>query len=248
MELVDTFVGKMWLLDKDDEAKKDEKVRVGSDYFVSKCIKLGTYENEKLDVVGKYLKPGMTCIDVGANVGIYSVMASQKIGETGIIYAFEPFFGTYEVLVKNSELYKNIKPFNFGLHNKTGVSYYKNKKELDLEVAVGDDILQNVEKADFIKIVVDGAEVGVIEGLQNLINRSSKLVMVCELSNRHYELAGFTELQFFNLVEKLGFSYGRICKDGIIDLRSSKQLMNKTKDWPCILLLWRDVDPFVEGM
>jgi hypothetical protein len=247
MELVDTFVGKMWLLDEKDEAQKDEKVRVGSGYFVSQRIKQGNYENKELEIVGKYLKPGMACIDVGANVGVYSVLAAQKVEDMGAIYAFEPFFGIYEVLLKNSELYKNIKPFNCGLNNKSGINYFKGIKELDLNVSVGDDILKNVEKVDFIKVDVDGAEPGVVEGLQNLINRSPNLVMMCELSDVHYKLAGFTELQFFNLVEKLGFKYGRMF-DGQIDLRSCKQLMNISARRACNLLLWKNVAPFVGGM
>lgn len=248
MELIDTFVGKMWLLDKDDEAKKDEKVRVGSGYFVSQRIKQGDYENKELEIVKSYLKPGMNCIDVGANVGVYSVLAAQQIGD-GLVYAFEPFFGIYETLVKNSILYPNIKPFNFGLHNKVGISYFENIKEIDLEVVVGDDILKDVEKVDFIKVDVDGAEPGVVEGLQNLIKRSPNLVMMCELSKVHYELAGFTELQFFTLVENLGFTYGRIIREtGQIDMKSCKQLMNASATRACNILLWKNVDPFVKGM
>jgi len=246
VELVDTFVGKMWLLDKNDEAKKDEKVRVGSGYFVSQRIKQGDYENKELEIVKSYLKPGMTCIDVGANVGVYSVLAAQKVGD-GIVYAFEPVFGIYEVLARNSTLYKNIRPFDVGLNNKAGITYFKGIKELDLNVVVGDALLQDVEKVDFIKVDVDGAEPGVVEGLQNLISRSPKLVMMCELSKVHYELAGFTELQFFNLVEKLGFQYGRMF-NGQVDLRSCKQLMNVSAARACNILLWKNVDPFVKGM
>jgi FkbM family methyltransferase len=247
MELIDTFVGKMWLLDKNDEAKKDEKVRVGSGYFVSQRIKQGDYENKELEIAKAYLKPGMNCIDVGANVGVYSVLAAQQIGAEGIVYAFEPFFGIYETLVKNSILYPNIKPFNVGLNNKVGVTYFKNIKELDLEVVIGDDILQNVEKVDFIKVDVDGAEPGVVEGLQNLIKRSPNLVMMCELSKVHYELAGFTELQFFNLVENLGFKYGRMF-NGQIDMKSCKQLMNVSAVRACNILLWKGVEPFLKGV
>ena len=253
MELVDTYVGKMWLFDKEEDTHRVEIVRACSGYFVSNRIRQGNYENEELNIVKSYLKPGMTCIDVGANVGVYSVLAAQKIGEGGVVYAFEPVLGIYEVLAKNSMLYKSIRPFNFGLHNKKSVVQYKNTnatagRKIELNVIVGDELLQDVEKVDFIKIDVDGAELGVVEGLQNLINRSPKLLMVCELSNRHYKIAGFTEIQFFDLVEKLGFTYGRIFK-GQVDLKGDrKQLMKVSAKKACNLLLWKNVEPFVKGM
>ena len=248
MELFNSFVGKMWLFDKEEDAHRVEMIRACAGYFVSNCIRHSTYENAELNIVKLYLKPGMTCVDVGANVGVYSVLTAQKIGEDGVVYAFEPVPGIYEVLAKNSMLYKNIKPFNFGLHNKKSAVQYKNISEIKLNVVVGDEFLQDVEKVDFIKIDVDGAELGVVEGLQNLINRSPKLLMVCELSNRHYKIAGFTEIQFFDLVEKLGFTYGRIFK-GQIDLKGDcKQLMKVSAKKACNLLLWKNVEPFVKGM
>lgn len=267
MELVDTFVGKMWLLETLEQAIKGienqnerniaqkieiEMIRACSGYFVSDRIKQSNYENGELNIVKSYLKPGMVCIDVGANVGVYSVLAAHKIGESGVVYAFEPVLGIYEVLAKNSMLYKSIRPFNFGLHNKKDIVQYKNIQccgsEVKLNVIVGDEFLQDVEKVDFIKIDVDGAEPGVVEGLQNLISRSPKVLMVCELSNKHYKIAGFTETQFFDLVEKLGFAYGRIF-NGQIDLKNSrKQLMNVSTPRGCNLLLWKNVEPFVKGM
>jgi len=248
MELFDSFVGKIWLFDKEEDTHRIEIVRACGGYFVCFCIRHGTYENEEFHIVEKYLKPGMVCVDVGANVGVYSVFVAQKIGEDGIVYAFEPVFGIYEVLTKNSMLYKNIRPFNFGLHNEKSVVQYKDISEIKLNVVVGDEFLQDVEKVDFIKIDVDGAETGVLGGLQNLINRSPKLLMVCELSNKHYKIAGFTETQFFDLVEKLGFTYGRIFK-GQIDLKNSReQLLKVSTKKACNLLLWKGIEPFVKGM
>jgi len=242
MELVDAFVGKMWIFDKEEIVKASLAVRLSMGDYLSNKIRNGGYEYGSLEIIGKYLQPEMTCVIVGANIGMYSVFVSQKI-DKGIVYSFEPNFEIYKILSKNSILYPNIKPFDFGLYNKKGTVNYRN---LSFNVSVGDDILQNVEKVDFIKVDVDGAEVGVIQGLQELIKRSSKLLMVCEFSKVHYELSGFTMEQFFDLVESLGFQYGRVYK-GNIDLKNSKEeLMKVAEKQHWNLLLWKGIEPFWE--
>jgi FkbM family methyltransferase len=50
----------------------------------------GTYEVDRLAAFGEAICPGATVYDVGANVGIYTVLASVKAGPTGQVYAFEP--------------------------------------------------------------------------------------------------------------------------------------------------------------
>lgn len=240
MELFKSFIGDIWIFDKEEIAKASLAVRLSMGDYLSNKIRNGGYEYDSLKIIGEYLQPNMTCIIVGANIGMYSVFVSQKI-DKGIVYSFEPNFEIYKVLVKNSILYKNIKPFNFGLYNKKGTVNYR---DLSFNVNVGDDVLQNVEKVDFIKIDVDGAEVGVIQGLQELIKRSPKLLMLCEFSKVHYELSGFTMDQFFDLVESLGFQYGRIYK-GNIDLKNNKEeLMKVAKNQHWNLLLWKGIEPF----
>jgi len=242
MELFDSFIGKMWVFDKEEIAKASLAVRLSMGDYISNKIKAGGYEQDNLEIVGKYLQLGSTCVIAGANIGMYSVFTSQKANK-GIVYSFEPNFEIYKVLAQNSILYKNIKPFNFGLHNKNSIINYRG---LNFKVVVGDEFLQHLDKVDFIKIDVDGAEVGVIQGLQELIKRSPNLLMLCEFSKVHYELSGFTMDQFFDLIESLRFQYGRIYK-GTIDLKNAKnQLMLVAANQHWNLLLWKGIEPFWE--
>ena len=43
----------------------------------------------------------MTCIDAGAQTGFYTCLMASVVGETGMVYAFEPMPASYELLVKN---------------------------------------------------------------------------------------------------------------------------------------------------
>jgi len=232
----------MWLFNKEDEINSDPVIQKSMGYFISNKIREG-YEQSSLKIVGNYLKPGMTCIDVGASVGLYSVFAAQKIGN-GVVYAFEPNDKVYSVLQKNSGLYSNIFPYCFGLHDRAGQYVYRpGGIEYKFSIVVGDEFLQYVKKVDFIKIDVDGAEPGVIRGLSNLIKRSSKLLMICEFG-LYYMKAGYSPEDFFDMIEELGFEYGRIRKNHV-EVVDRKQLeLECPKIVADNLLLWKGIEPF----
>lgn len=241
MKLEKTYVGPMWLLENCQNVVSS----------VSQAIRQGKYEQESLALLGNYLQVGMTGLDIGANVGLYSVFAAQKIGN-GIVYAFEPHPDLYPVLVKNAELYKSIHPSNFGLWNETGplsgwLDGYTNTK-YTFDTLVGDEVLKEVQSIDFLKIDVDGAEVGVLKGLQDLIKRSPKLFGIIELYNEGLKRSGSSMKEFFTIIESLGFEYGRIISDNVIDLKNNKETLMK---WYaprsyCNLLLYKGIEPFWE--
>jgi len=60
-----------------------------SDY-VQRMMYLGCFEREETSLVRRYLKPGMTVVDVGANAGYYSYLAASLVGPTGRVIAIEP--------------------------------------------------------------------------------------------------------------------------------------------------------------
>src|SRR4030095_9112677 len=62
------------------------------------------FERIECDLVATYLKPGMNVIDVGANVGLYSILADKLVAQGGKIWAFEPSSESYQRLLRNVEL------------------------------------------------------------------------------------------------------------------------------------------------
>lgn len=71
-------------LDLDLSLQVDEWIQA-SLYFT------GTYENEELELVRSLLKPEDVFVDLGANIGLYSMIASRAVGPKGHVYSFEPF-------------------------------------------------------------------------------------------------------------------------------------------------------------
>lgn len=50
----------------------------------------GTFEKRELEFVSQYLKPGNTVMDIGSNIGFFSVVMGRTIGKTGVVFAFDP--------------------------------------------------------------------------------------------------------------------------------------------------------------
>ena len=148
------------------------------------------YEKKRMDKLHLFSKKinSEILIDIGANIGFYSILSSSRFGQ---IYSFEPNERNFKVLKKNIEnnKLKNIKILNFGLGENeevlignsntkgklfqtSGFAISKdNKKGERVLVKKGDDVLQFKNKTLTIKIDVEGFEFFVLKGLKStLIN------------------------------------------------------------------------------
>ncbi len=64
------------------------------------------FEPESLDFIRDHLKPGQTFLDIGANVGYFSLFCSKMVTPIGRVIAFEPGEFAFNLLKKNKELNK----------------------------------------------------------------------------------------------------------------------------------------------
>ena len=147
-----------------------------------------TYEAENFEFLSESCKPGAVIIDIGAHIGLFSIIAAQVTGKTGKVYAFEPAPGTYALLQKTVVINheeqvvetmqkavgkENGKITFFVSDNKADNSNslvnYKEDRSLhgiDVAVTTIDNFVQekNITKLDFIKIDVEGAEYDTLQG------------------------------------------------------------------------------------
>jgi hypothetical protein len=61
----------------------------------------GRYEPNEFCVLDRILKPGMTFLDIGANVGLYTLFAAKRVMPNGRVLAIEPSSREYEILTRN---------------------------------------------------------------------------------------------------------------------------------------------------
>ncbi len=149
-------------------------------------------------LVIEHLNQGDVFIDVGANIGYYSVIASKLVGSQGTVFSFEPEKLNFFLLEKNIALnaLNNVQLFNAGLGNQSGsIDFYispdnrgdhrafdhsNNRKKISVDIVAGDEILQK-QTVDFIKIDTQGYELEILQGLSNTITRNQQhLKMIIE--------------------------------------------------------------------
>lgn len=158
-------------------------------------IYFGLHEVEEMAFLLHYLKREDLFLDIGANVGAYTILASGEANCNSI--AIEPIPNTFNYLKRNIELNQlteKVKLYNVGVSNKKGNLYFTNNKDsmnhvvqenypntIKVEVHAIDELLN--EKVNFIKIDVEGFEKFVLEGASRILNEPELNVIQIELNS-----------------------------------------------------------------
>lgn len=180
----------------------------------------GGFELSDRRFVLSYLKPGMNVVDAGANIGLYTVMASILTGPSGHVYAFEPGKKTFDRLQRNLRLNdcQNVIANNVALANTCGEMILRvdpNHPTFDAHCFVDslddapeinsiDEIVKcqkldnyNLGHIDFIKIDVEGGELALFEGAEQTLLDSPDVTLLLECTKHRKQVQDF--------MERLGF-------------------------------------------
>lgn len=161
------------------------------------CALAGTEYEAEMEWFLDQLKPGQTFLDVGANIGIYSLHASRRVGPQGNIHAFEPTPETFDMLTANISKNRllNIRTCAKALADKSGILYLiadgrpaSNSTSSEADRASG---LNQIEattldeyrdsnpgmKVDFIKVDIEGGERAFFEGGRRALSEDKPLIL-----------------------------------------------------------------------
>ena len=154
-------------------------------------------EAETFSVLFDTLHEGDIFIDVGANLGIFTLLASRRVGHSGKVICFEPSLMTYRRLVQNVRLnsLKNIIPYRLGISSKFEIkklykikgshdlsSMYKMGEEFEIVQNVNLDAIPVPKPVKLIKIDCEGCELNALLGAQKLISNSPSMRVVMEFN------------------------------------------------------------------
>jgi FkbM family methyltransferase len=148
---------------------------------------------KEMDFLRRWLKPGMTIIDVGANLGVYSLPMARLVGPTGHVFAYEPGSEARAFLKRSRELNAalnlDISPFALSDGEREGRLVFSWSSELN---ALGDSgagetvritnldnehAARSLPSPDFVKIDAEGEEERILVGGRNFFARHSPLIM-----------------------------------------------------------------------
>jgi FkbM family methyltransferase len=161
------------------------------------------------DIITRFTpKEGDIVIDIGAHIGLYTIISSKRVGANGKVVAIEADPENFEMLTSNIKLNQltNVIPLNYAVYSKetklklylpsgeSGFTKYNtimpnwiNTQEKFVEVNANtlDYLLQlnkiRQEEVNWIKIDVEGAEFEVLKGATNVLSKSKDVAILMEL-------------------------------------------------------------------
>jgi FkbM family methyltransferase len=155
---------------------------------------------KEIDFLRHWLRPGMTVIDIGANLGVYSIPMARLVGQAGHVFAYEPGSEARLLLEQSRELNAAtnlvISPLALSDREREGLLVFGLSSELN---ALGDsgsgepvritnldneDATRGWPPPDFLKIDAEGEEERTLAGGRNFFARYSPLIMF-EIKDEH---------------------------------------------------------------
>ncbi len=206
------------------------------DPVVCGALALRLYEKDEINFLSRAVKPGMTVLDIGANIGLYTAILGRGIGPAGRLFSFEPDPENFQYLSRtvSANGFQNVQlvpaaasaaPGTMRLYtsseNRGDNRLYSNELAdgyVEVEVVRADDYLaeRNVSRVDLIKIDVQGFEAYVLAGLEQTLRNSSPLILLSEFWPDGLRRAGSDPLDLLQKLQDWGLQLHTLEPGGTI--------------------------------
>ncbi|MBT4584903.1 MAG: FkbM family methyltransferase [Phycisphaerae bacterium] len=183
----------------------------------------GEYEPVTTHIMQSILKEGMTFVDIGAHVGLFTLPAAKWVGKNGRVVAFEPHPDNFEMLSRNAKT-NGLQPelinaavsnvagsvqlhasaFNSGDHQ---IYHSASRKGIAVDCIKLDEFFSSEDRVDLIKMDVQGAESAAFHGMERLLRNNNSVKVIWELSPSQLKDAGDDAATLLSWLESLGFGF-----------------------------------------
>ena len=206
-----------------------------ADAAVTPGLRSGRYEPHLTAAFQRYCTPGMTVVDVGANVGYFALLASGLVGPTGRVLALEPNSENCRLLVSSLRLHdvENVDLLPVAADEATGWAYYSTHvgsngglvERADLLSHPGvvvptfalDDLVPG--EVGLLKMDVEGAEGRVVRGASRVIERHRPIVTTELKEEMLQRVSGMSVADYLGRFERLGYTPALLDKDTCAERR-----------------------------
>jgi FkbM family methyltransferase len=179
----------------------------------------------------------MTMFDIGAHHGLYTILASKAVGAEGRVHAFEPSPRERAQLKRNLGLNRsrNVQIHSVALGRESGKATLHlvdgtedgcnslrspnvEQATIPVEVQVQplDDFLRQsgVQRIDFVKLDVEGAELSVLQGADGLFRSQQRPVVLAEVSDVRTGPWGYVAREIIEWLGRKGFEWFELTGNG----------------------------------
>src|SRR5208283_1731453 len=195
------------------------------------------FEGQEYSLADLMILRGMTVLDIGAHKGFYTLLFSRKVGTQGRVVAFEPSKRERTRLNLHLKLNfcRNVTVINVALGEKeeettlfvvegpeTGMNSLKpvgddhRIHEETVKVCRLDSVLDGlgVNRVDFVKMDVEGGELGVLRGAPDLLERRPRPCVLAEISDFRTKSWGYAASEILRFLEGRQFHWFSLRPEG----------------------------------
>lgn len=156
------------------------------------------YEPEVTRYAQRVVRPGSTVLDIGANIGYFTILFAQLAGPDGSVHAFEPALANVELLTTNVSTngYANVTVHPVAVGAESGAGRLRLSREnpgdhqlvgepgedtVDVDVVAVDALLPGIgPDLSLVKLDIQGAEPLALRGMWETLRTAGSLSLVCE--------------------------------------------------------------------
>ena len=200
----------------------------------------GTFETAELRFVDGFLRPGMTVLDVGGHHGLYTLLASTRVGNAGRVIAFEPSSRERAILAKHVRINRRknvtiekmavgsergrgelfvVEGAEDGCHSLRPPNTESRSHKGEVEVTSIDEYLvaKNISRVDFLKLDIEGGELDALKGARGLLSNGVRPVVLAEVYDIRTEPWGYKSKEIVRFMEELGYRWNTIKEGGQLE-------------------------------
>jgi len=207
---------------------------------IQRAVYLGVYEQQEREFLRSYVQPGWTCVDIGANIGFYTLLLATLAGPSGHVYAIEASPKNFARLSRNVALnaLTQCALSSVAITAKNGAVSFLTSPEtnsgwgriagtdtgreiISLDGLTFDHFVrtQGIHSVDFLKVDIEGHELSLLEGGQKTLESGVVKRALVEFCGYHMEKRNTTLADFIAAFERLGFRPCRFSMDKVESAR-----------------------------
>lgn len=179
--------------------------------------------SDNCDFLRRYLRPGDSFVDIGANIGYLTLTGAKAVGPRGKVLSFEAHPGTFGYLQANVALnaLTNVVVNNLAIGNGNGTVDFlecpgddsqncvaHGKSAIAVRMVALDEVLADQKAIALLKIDVEGYEKFVLEGAERLLSRVGCVYFECSIKN--FTRYGYSCETLLTMLERAGFALFRL--------------------------------------
>ena len=191
----------------------------------SRIANLNEYEPQIIEQFKIYCKEGMNVLDIGANIGIYTMLAAKIVGPKGKVFAYEPYPNNCTLIRKSllENQFQNVTVFQNAvskeeefifLDSEPGGSNCMSIKadsnyvpELIVQSVTVDDTIPKEMKIDLIKIDIEGFEGIAIQGMMKTLTNNRPIVFMEFFPGMIEKFSKINPLSYLETFQTLGYEF-----------------------------------------